>query len=172
MEKLTRLTAEHRDNLAAYLDGELDDSQTQHIETVLAQSTVARNDVELLAKTYDLLDLLPRPRASGEFSEKTLAIAKLAEQRPDFRQTSIYRQGRRGMRWAGWAALLAAVSATSFAIARFQIPSEDDALLDNLQAMKRLDKYMKAGNLQFLQQLGREEKLMDRMKSESDHAAQ
>ena len=46
MEKLTRLTTEQRDNLTAYLDGELDEDGTRLIETVLASSTVARNDGE------------------------------------------------------------------------------------------------------------------------------
>jgi hypothetical protein len=172
MEKLTRLTTEHRDNLTAYLDGELDESMTQQIETVLAQSTVARNDVEVLAKTYDLLDLLPRPKASNDFSEKTLSIAMLGEVRPDYRRSRWYKLTQRGGRWAGWAVILLAVSAVSFSIARFRIPREDDLLLDDLDVIQHLDEYEAAGSVDFLRRLGLEAELLDKMKPEGSRAAQ
>jgi hypothetical protein len=172
MEKLTRLTAEHRDNLTAYLDGELDESLTQQIETVLAQSTVARNDVETLAKTYDLLDLLPRPKASSDFSEKTLSIAKLGEVRPDYRRSRWYKLTQRGGRWAGWAVILFTVSAVSYSITRFRIPREDDVLLDDLDVIRRLDDYEAAGSVDSLERLSRDTDLMEKMKPEGGRAPQ
>jgi hypothetical protein len=172
MEKLTRLTAEHRDNLTAYLDGELDEPMTQQIETVLAQSTVARNDVEALAKTYDLLDLLPRPKASNDFTEKTLSIAMLGEVRPDYRRSRWYKLSQRGVRWVGWAVLLLTVSAVSYSISRFRVPREDDLLLDDLEVIRHLDEYEAAGSVAFLQRLSREQELMEKMKPEGSRAAQ
>src|SRR6186997_1826046 len=117
MEKLTRLTTEQRDNLTAYLDGELDEDGTRQIETVLANSTVARNDVEVLAKTYELLDLLPRPKASGEFTEKTVQTAKLAEVRMDPRQSVWYRHGKRIVRRGAWAAILLVAACVGYSLA-------------------------------------------------------
>ena len=118
------LAAQVPSNLTAYLDGELDEDGTRQIETVLAGSTVARNDVELLAKTYELLDLLPRPKASGEFTEKTMQTAKLKEVRTDPRQTVWYRHGKRIVRWASWAALLFVAACVGYSIARFQVPRD------------------------------------------------
>ncbi len=163
MEKLTRLTTEQRDNLTAYLDGELDEDGTRQIETVLAGSTVARNDVEVLAKTYELLDLLPRPKASGEFTEKTLQTARLGEVRLDPRQTVWYRHGRRIVRWTAWAALLFASAAVGYSIARYQSPRQYDLLLDNLEVIENLDDYEKAGSFEFLDALSHDSSLLKRM---------
>ena len=163
MEKLTRLTTEQRDNLTAYLDGELDEDGTRQIETVLANSTVARNDVEVLAKTYELLDLLPRPRASGEFSEKTMQTAKLGEVRKDPRQTVWYRHGSRIIRWGSWAALLFIAACVGYSMANSRIPQHDDVLLDNLEVIQRLDDYEKAGSFEFLDALSHDSHLLKRM---------
>ncbi len=163
MEKLTRLTTEQRDNLTAYLDGELDEDGTRQIETVLAGSTVARNDVEVLARTYELLDLLPRPKASGEFTEKTMQTAKLGEVRPDPRQTVWYRHGKRIIRWASWAALLFAAATVGYAVAHNQVPRQQDLLLDNIQVIQKLDDYEKAGSFEFLDALSHDSGLMKRM---------
>jgi len=163
MEKLTRLTTEQRDNLTAYLDGELDEDGTRQIETVLAGSTVARNDVEVLAKTYELLDLLPRPKASGEFTEKTIQTAKLAEVRQDPRQTVWYRHGQRTVRWGSWAALLFVAACVGYSITRYQVPRQDDLLLDNLDVIQNLDDYEKAGSFEFLDALSHDSSLLKRM---------
>jgi anti-sigma factor RsiW len=163
MEKLTRLTTEQRDNLTAYLDGELDEDGTRQIESVLAGSTVARSDVERLAKTYELLDLLPRPKASGEFTEKTLQTARLGEVKADIRDSVWYRQGRRIVRWASWAALLFAVSCISYAVARYRAPRQDDLQLDNFEVIRQLDEYEKAKDVQFLERLSQDKDLLQRM---------
>ncbi len=79
MAKMTRLSAEQRENLVAYLDGELDDSATQNIEQVLAESVVARHDVDMLSRTWDLMNVLPGVKASEEFTRKTLSSIRAAE---------------------------------------------------------------------------------------------
>ncbi|HVJ69228.1 MAG TPA: hypothetical protein VM510_14675 [Caulifigura sp.] len=163
MEKLTRLTSEQRDNLTAYLDGELDEDGTRQIEIVLAGSTVARNDVELLAKTYELLDLLPRPKASGEFTEKTLQTAKLDEIRKDPRDTVWYKHGKRIVRWGSWAALLFGAASVGYAVARYKVPRHEDVLLDNLDVIQNLDDYEKAGSFEFLDALSQDSNLLKRM---------
>lgn len=172
MEKLSRLTAEQRENFAAYLDGELDDTLTRQIETVLAQSNVARNDVEMLAKTYDLLDVLPRPKASGEFSEKTIAIAKLKDSRSDFVRSPMYRRLQQGVRWTGWALILFAAAGISYSVARYRAPVEDDLLLDDFDIVRNYDAYKEAGSFDFLERLGRESSLLETMTAESSRANQ
>src|SRR5690348_13404435 len=61
-----RLSIDERSNLVAYLDGELNDAQTRAIATKLTQSLTARREVEALQKTWEMLDLLPRPKASED----------------------------------------------------------------------------------------------------------
>ena len=66
MEKTLRLSAEQREDLVAYLDGELPDQKAQLIDQVLARSEVARHEVEALARTWEMLDVLPTPKAPSE----------------------------------------------------------------------------------------------------------
>src|SRR3954470_1739209 len=73
-----RLTPEDRSNLVAYLDGELNDVQARAMATKLTQSVTARREAEVLRKTWELLDLLPRPQASDDFASRTLTVATRA----------------------------------------------------------------------------------------------
>ena len=53
-----------KEDLVAYLDGELDEQASQDIEQTLAQSPAARREVEALARTWKLLRVLPEVKAS------------------------------------------------------------------------------------------------------------
>src|SRR6478672_1711591 len=72
MAKPSSLTAQDRENLVAYLDGELDDRTARALEAKLSRDTQARAELEALKRTYNLLDFLPRDEASSQFASKTL----------------------------------------------------------------------------------------------------
>src|SRR6185369_4564028 len=80
MAKITRLSAEQRENLVAYIDGELDESAVQGVEQALAESVVARHEIDMLSRTWDLLNVLPGVKVSDEFSRNTLSSIRAAEQ--------------------------------------------------------------------------------------------
>src|SRR3954451_11306178 len=67
-----RLTPNERADLVAYLDGELGEAESRAIATKLAHSATARREVEFLEKTWELLEYLPRPKASEDFTARTL----------------------------------------------------------------------------------------------------
>ncbi len=128
MSRLTRLSTDERNNLVAYLDGELEDDATQRIEEVLSQSPVARNDVELLVKTYDLLDLLPRPKASAEFTQKTIATARMTEVKVDYadaarQKTPRSHAGHGGRRARGGGGFAGFAAANRFVPLRVRCPA-------------------------------------------------
>jgi len=79
-----RLNPEERANLAAYIDGELTENETRAIATKLSLSSIARREVESLKKTWELLEFLPRPKASLVFSERTLTSVRSLESRAGF----------------------------------------------------------------------------------------
>src|SRR6188474_2016437 len=79
MEKTLRLSADQREDLVAYLDGELPDTKAQQIDQVLARSEVARHEVEALARTWEMLDVLPTPKAPPEFTKRTMTTLTTAE---------------------------------------------------------------------------------------------
>jgi anti-sigma factor RsiW len=72
MAKPSSLTAQDRDNLVAYLDGELDEGTRRALEAKLSRDPQARTELQALKRSYDLLDFLPRGEASSQFTSRTL----------------------------------------------------------------------------------------------------
>ena len=74
-----RLTPDERADLVAYVDGELPEVHARSIATKLTKSATARREVEMLQKTWEMLDLLPLPPATERFSEKTVSHIRRLE---------------------------------------------------------------------------------------------
>ena len=153
MDKLSRLSTEQRGDLVAYLDGELEEDTTAAIENVLAYSNVARNDVEMLARTYDLLDQLPRLSAPEEFTEQTMTTIRLDQVRPDFTETEWYRRLSRGSVFFAWSLAMVAASALGFQITNAWVPNDEEILVEDFEVIQELDVYMKLGRYEFLEDL-------------------
>lgn len=153
MEKITRFTSEEREDLAAYLDGELDEKRAAEIELKLTRSEYARREVEILARTWDMLALLPQPNVSGEFSRKTMAIAR-QEDAPQYEQVNKYlRWGRRTACLSGWGIALCLAATIGFQITNRFIPDESRLLVEKLPVIDKLDTYLDVGDAEFLRQL-------------------
>jgi anti-sigma factor RsiW len=150
MSRIPRLSAEQRADLVAYLDGELGDEEARSIEQTLGGSEVARHEVEMLGRTWELLDTLPVASASTEFAAKTLASIRV-EKVPvsvDWRPYA-----RRGLIGLGWVTCLAAVAVIGFAAGRNWIPQADDVYVRELPMLERLDAYRDVGSLEMLHEL-------------------
>ncbi len=63
------LTAE----LVAYLDGELDPQRNEAVSAKISINSKVRAEADSLKRTWDLLDHLPRPEPSPNFTERTLS---------------------------------------------------------------------------------------------------
>ena len=74
-----RLTPDERADLVAYVDGELPENHARTIATKLTKSATARREVEMLQKTWEMLDYLPRPQVTEHFSEKTVSHIRRLE---------------------------------------------------------------------------------------------
>jgi hypothetical protein len=159
-KKLSRLTTEQRYELVAYLDGELDEAATTRIEKLIAENAVARQDVEALAATYQLMDHLPRPRAEAAFTERTMALARLEDVRPDVTQSPLYRRSQQAIGYIGWIAALCVAGGVGFAATRYWLPQPHDALVRDLDMIRELDKYAEVGGVDFLQQLRGSDELL------------
>src|SRR5688572_23884944 len=114
MEKVARLTQEQRENLVAYLDGELEDTESQEIDRILARSDVARHEVEALSRAWDMLELLPNSQASAEFTNRTMSTLKLEESPYDISDKPWFVFARRGAVAAVWLAAIAACGIIGF----------------------------------------------------------
>jgi hypothetical protein len=156
MEKATRLTQQHRENLVAYLDGELDESESQEIDRILARSDVARHEVEALSRAWEMLDLLPQPKASSEFTEKTMTTLKLKEIPTSLADQPWFLYVRRGAVATVWLGAIAASAVIGFLAAWQWYPNPNRQLLEELPVIKQLDVYAEVDSLEFLEALRRE----------------
>jgi hypothetical protein len=161
--RLVRLTADLRGDFAAYLDGELDEAAVERIESALAQSEVARSDMEALAQTYEWLDLLERPQASAEFLARTMAAVRTDGLKSDPRDTRWYRTGRSIGVVAAWGAALAATALLAFLSANRWIETPSDRLVEELPLIEQLDLYTEVGGIEILQRLSAQERLLQEM---------
>lgn len=166
MDKLRRVSVEDRDNFVAYLDGELTAPEVQNLEKVLADSPVARTDVEMLVRTYDLLDLLPKPQATVEFTQKTMATAKLSDIKTDVTQTSWYRRAQLISTALVTGSLVAAVGVLGYLATTRWVVTEEDLLLRDLPVIENLDDYSHIGQIEFLEKLQGQPIMMQEIKEE------
>ena len=117
-------------------------------------------DVELLVRTYDMLDLLPRPQATVEFTQKTMATIKLSDFKPDITQAAWYKRLHLGLVAIAGAALLAVTGILAYAGTTRWMPTEEDLLLRDLQVIQNLDEYSQIGQFEFLERLQGQPTLM------------
>jgi anti-sigma factor RsiW len=147
-----RLSAAERDNLVAYLDGELNEAETHAIEAKLTHSVSARHEVETLEKTWELLDYLPRPKASPELTSRTLSQATQAS--PDDHLLTVAKGTARHVgRVLIGAALVLASLGVGYLSTRWLWPNPTVRLARDLPLAEHLDEYQTVGSFEFLKQL-------------------
>ena len=155
MEKTVRLNADQREDLVAYLDGELPDEQVQQIDRIIAGSEVARHEVEALARTCEMLDVLPPAKASEDFASKTMTNLKVME--TPFRITDQwwFAHARRTAIALGWLLAVGLCGWLGFLITRSWVPNPHESLLKDFPVIENLDQYQNAQELEFLNELKR-----------------
>ncbi len=166
MDKMKRVSVEDRDNFVAYLDGELPPEDAKKLEGVLADSPVARKDVEMLVRTYDMLDLLPRPQATVEFTQRTMATVKLTDVKPDLTQSWWYKRAHLAVVAAAGAGLLVVSGLLGYASANRWAPSNEDLLLRDLPVIQNIDEYRQVGQHEFLERLEGQPHLMQEIQED------
>jgi len=155
MEKILRLSADQRDDLVAYLDGELPDGLANAIDQVLARSEVARNEVEALARTWEMLDALPVPKASAEFTDRTMTTLKVGEVPFSITEQPWFIHVKRGSVLAVWCAALGLSGWLGLQITSRWIPNVQEQILDDLPLLQNFDAYQEVQTIDFLEQLNR-----------------
>lgn len=152
MSNPSPISDEDREDLIAYLDGELDEDKAHAVESKMSLDPSTRAEADTLKKTWDLLDYLPRPEPSPNFTNKTLDRISTRETADALRPTRRYR------RWIvrlGWAAaiLLSALGGYLGAMRYFpQRPQERD-LVRELRVIDNLRFYEAVESVDFLREL-------------------
>jgi len=145
----TGLTPEERENLVAYLDGELGLEATQKLDEELARNPAVRLEVEVLSRTWELLDVLPQAQASAEFTARTLTTIQAESSREDAGGGWSH-QSRRGVAVIVWVALLAVSAVIGFVSSNRLLKTDADRLLEHLPLIARLDVYDEVQAAEFL----------------------
>ena len=153
MNASEKLTSQQRENLVAYLDGELDEVSTQDIEQTLARSPEARHEVDMLTRTWELLDTLPKSKASDEFSERTLSSIKvedIKQSEAGWFHSAIW---RRRMSMVCWGLGLIVAASAAFSVFRYGISDESEPLVEELPLIQNYNVYSDVKDIEFLQEL-------------------
>jgi anti-sigma factor RsiW len=146
---------QERQDLVAYLDGELKGEAARALEAKLALDPRARAEADALRRTWELLDFLPRAEPSPAFTQRTL-------QRVGPAATGAAPARRRWRPWAlaaGWAAAVAAALAAGYAggrAARAREPG-DRELVRDLRVIENKRLYELGDDVDFLRALDRPE---------------
>ena len=145
-----------RDQLVAYLDGECDEETALSIDQLLASNEVARKEVDRLSKAYELLDHLPRPAASTDFSNATMkSVEALVPVDRDVK-ADVSRQ------LAPWIPALKTM-AVSFVCTlaglfagKLAFADTSDEMLRELAAIERVEEFRSVGDRDFVDWISRD----------------
>ena len=142
MDKISRLKSEQREDLVAYLDGELDGEQSRAIDQALVGSPVARHEVEMLTRTWEMLDLLPAEKAPETFTHTTMQTVLLEEKtEPSVSLDQYYPQVRLVCMAFIWLAGVSVASWLGFTISNRWVQNPTDQLIEDLPVIQNLELY-------------------------------
>lgn len=161
MPDLQPLNDDERAEIIAYLDGELDEDAEAALEARINCDPRLRAEADALRRSWNLLDYLPRPEPSPQFTQRT--VTRAAVLAPSLRD-----RARRWRPWAlgiGWVAALVVVGVIGYAAVpsakekTVEIPTEDpeQQMVRDLRVIDQLPSYQNAGDVNFLHELDRPE---------------
>jgi anti-sigma factor RsiW len=169
MSKPSSLTAQDRDNLVAYLDGELDERTARALQAKLARDPQARSEVEALKRSWNMLDYLPRGEASSQFTSRTMdrlstiqpAMIAVTDPEQVSYEDSKPKTPRRWPLFTGWslailmAALLGYFGSRAYWVRkRPALPADvDAALIQDLRLFDNKRSYDHVSDINFLRSL-------------------
>lgn len=148
------ISDEDREQLIAFLDGELTEAEAREVELRLSREPLLRVELQSLKNTWDMLDYLPRTEPSPSFTERTLS-------RLDSVRQPVYRGYSRSFKWrklafvVGWAAALLVagwLGYQSYSWVASREPNEEDLIRD-LRLIENKRFYELIDSVQFLDQL-------------------
>lgn len=142
------------EDIVAYLDGELDAETSRQIEARLATDAVARRTLQRLEQAWDALDTLPRADLDEGFTRSTVEMVAVAAGKQASEQLT-RRPSRKRQMWLAVVGGALLASLASFFVVRAALGDPNQALLDNLSVLERLEIYREVGEIDFLQELER-----------------
>jgi anti-sigma factor RsiW len=150
MDELRPLSDEERSELIAYLDGELDGPATRAMEAKLSREPRVRAEADAMRRTWDMLDHLPRPEPTQEFTQRT--IQSISALRPVVVGSGRWRWWIGGTSWAA-GLLLAGAAGYGAVVWLTPKPPNEDSLVRDLRIIENKHYYDLVDDLDFLRDL-------------------
>jgi anti-sigma factor RsiW len=148
-----RLTPDERADLVAYIDGELPDAVSRVLSTKLTHSATARQEVETLKKTWELLGHLPFPQVDAQFSERTIGEIRRIQVKSPAWESSVRLLSSWAAHIAAYLVLGSLALGLGYGAARWLWPDASARLARDLSLAEHLDEYLEVGSFDFLKEL-------------------
>ena len=167
------------EELTAYLDGELDRQAAESLSTRLSLDPNLRAEAEALQRTWDILDVLPRPQPSSAFATRTVSLVIPAPAAASGLQTGAVmgpaaatmpalpaKRSGQGF-WTGSAALIVAAAVGGYlghsVLAPPPKPVTPDPPLEDVTLLKNLRLYRHVDDMDYLRKLDSPEMFGDEL---------
>lgn len=137
--------------LVAYLDGELGPTARQRLERRLADDSELRTQLQELQRSWDLLDLLPRPTPDDQFTASTMTMTAQVVAS----DSVALRQLRRARRWrfSAWGIGVALSFLAGYLLLAIPGRLRERRELTDLPMILDFDLYRYADSIEFLRAL-------------------
>ena len=145
-----------RDDLVAYLDGELEAEVARTIEEKLSSDPNLQKNLQQLEASWDLLDDLPKSDVAENFTQSTIGMVALRATE-DIQEASIRAGSRRWYRWLGAIAVFSIVGSIGFYGHLYWLDRDNRQLLQDLEVIERVDIYKNIDDIDFLLTLSDED---------------
>ncbi len=152
------LSEQEREELIAYLDGELDPQAARAVEEKLQRDPRWQREAEGLKTAWDMLDYLPQAQATATFTEQTLTLFAASRSRQ-----LRWRRWRRWLGFTSWAAAVVVAVVIGWHAGKHPLSDSSSTLLpapseEIVQLLEHHDYwpyYEKVGTFSFLRELDR-----------------
>ncbi len=140
------------EQLVAYLDGELDAESSRRVEALLASNADVRRRLQMLERTWDLLDELDTAPVGEPFTQTTLEMVAVAAGEDVEREQADAPRRRRRRLWTIGGGM-AAAAVVGFLLVALTAPDPNQQLLQDLPVLENFDEYRQIGEIEFLVKL-------------------
>ena len=154
MTDAPELTAEQRESLVAYLDGELTEAEKAKFEQELASSPALQEAKRQLEQTWEMLDAWEPAdsshRSTNAFTQVTVSLAAESLTPGKTDTTSPSTGKKRTARLGLLAAAAIAICLIAYNATASWLSHQDDVLLDQLPLIVQVDRYRSVDDLEYL----------------------
>ena len=141
------------ENLVAYLDGELTERQTRAVEKALSTDPSLRQRLAELKQTWQMLDTLPHPQATGAFTQQTMETVQFTPGSPPPVKSNWRRRRHLLVPRAGIVLGLTVSAALGYLITNRWSNDDTTMLLRDYSVIQQLDGLSDIGSTEFLREL-------------------